>query len=146
MNSPVQEKLEEFEDVKRTLKQKSRNPFVKKQEFKPMEKTRRYEAPRKFEYNRTDKKFPGQQISTNIMKLLSQSTKMFKDINTTHRKGITTKTTKNTQTTMLPTMLRRTIQSHENSMNVLRKLVHSSSRKDYVLKKYFSERRKSQHS
>ncbi|GFR05741.1 uncharacterized protein TNCT_728461 [Trichonephila clavata] len=52
------EKLEEFEDVKRTLKQKSSNPFVKKQEFKPMEKTRRYEAPRKFEYNRTDKKFP----------------------------------------------------------------------------------------
>ncbi|GFQ88933.1 uncharacterized protein TNCT_564121 [Trichonephila clavata] len=59
MNSPFQlaEKLEEFEDVKRTLKQKSSNPFVKKREFKPMEKTRRYEAPRKFEYNRTDKKF-----------------------------------------------------------------------------------------
>ncbi|GFQ71065.1 hypothetical protein TNCT_734111 [Trichonephila clavata] len=60
MNSPVQlaEKLEEFEDVKRTLEQKSSNPFVKKQEFKHMKKTRRYEAPRKFEYNRTDKKFP----------------------------------------------------------------------------------------
>ncbi|GFX77877.1 uncharacterized protein TNCV_739111 [Trichonephila clavipes] len=36
MNSPVQlaEKLEEFEDFKRTLKQKSSSPFVKKQEFR----------------------------------------------------------------------------------------------------------------
>ncbi|GFV00871.1 uncharacterized protein TNCV_1386851 [Trichonephila clavipes] len=50
MNSPVQlaEKLEEFEDFKRTLKQKSSSPFVKKQEFKPTEKNRRYEAPGKF--------------------------------------------------------------------------------------------------
>ncbi|GFX56854.1 peptidase A2 domain-containing protein [Trichonephila clavipes] len=60
MNSPVQlaEKLEEFEDFKRTLKQKSSSPFVKKQEFKSTEKNRRYEAPGKFEYNRKDKKFP----------------------------------------------------------------------------------------
>ncbi|GFW82874.1 CCHC-type domain-containing protein [Trichonephila clavipes] len=36
MNSPVQlaEKLEEFEDFKRTLKQKSSGPNVKKQEFR----------------------------------------------------------------------------------------------------------------
>ncbi|GFQ67391.1 hypothetical protein TNCT_718151 [Trichonephila clavata] len=67
MNFPVQlaEKLEEFEDVKRTLKQKSSNAFVKKQKFKPTGKTRRYEAPTKFEYNRTDKKFPA---STNFNK------------------------------------------------------------------------------
>ncbi|GFW65291.1 uncharacterized protein TNCV_395571 [Trichonephila clavipes] len=60
MNSPVQlaEKLEEFEDFKRTLKQKSSSPFVKKQEYKFTEKNRRYEAPGKFEYNRKDKKFP----------------------------------------------------------------------------------------
>ncbi|GFU63875.1 RVP domain-containing protein [Trichonephila clavipes] len=60
MNSPVQlaEKLEEFEDFKRTLKQKSSSPFVKKQELKSTEKNRKYEAPRKFEYNRKDKKFP----------------------------------------------------------------------------------------
>ncbi|GFW19413.1 retrovirus-related Pol polyprotein from transposon 17.6 [Trichonephila clavipes] len=60
MNSPVQlaEKLEEFEDFKRTLKQKSSSPFVKKQEFRFTEKNRRYEAPGKFEYNRKDKKFP----------------------------------------------------------------------------------------
>ncbi|GFT18903.1 uncharacterized protein TNCV_4725551 [Trichonephila clavipes] len=47
MNSPVQlaEKLEEFEDFKRTLKQKSSSPFVKKQEFRFTEKNRRYEAP-----------------------------------------------------------------------------------------------------
>ncbi|GFX67165.1 uncharacterized protein TNCV_2185121 [Trichonephila clavipes] len=43
MNSPVQlaEKLDEFEDFKRTLKQKSSSPFVKKQEYKFTEKNRR---------------------------------------------------------------------------------------------------------
>ncbi|GFT98983.1 transposon Ty3-I Gag-Pol polyprotein [Trichonephila clavipes] len=67
MNSPVQlaEKLEEFEAFKRTLKQKSSSPFVKKQEFKFTEKNRRYEAPGKFEYNRKDKKFAA---STNYNK------------------------------------------------------------------------------
>ncbi|GFX71389.1 uncharacterized protein TNCV_2454001 [Trichonephila clavipes] len=67
MNSPVQlaEKLEEFLDFKRTLKQKSSSPFVKKQEFKSTEKNRRYEAKGKFEYNRKDKKFPA---STNYNK------------------------------------------------------------------------------
>ncbi|GFS59564.1 transposon Tf2-6 polyprotein [Trichonephila clavipes] len=67
MNSPVQlaEKLEEFEDFKRNLKQKSSSPFVKKQEFRFTEKNRRYEAPGKFEYNRKDKKFPA---STNYNK------------------------------------------------------------------------------
>ncbi|GFY07743.1 transposon Tf2-6 polyprotein [Trichonephila clavipes] len=67
MNSPVQlaEKLEEFADFKRTLKQKSSSPFVKKQEYKFTEKNRRYEAPGKFEYNRKDKKFPA---STNYNK------------------------------------------------------------------------------
>ncbi|GFX66480.1 uncharacterized protein TNCV_1291611 [Trichonephila clavipes] len=58
MNSPVQlaEKLEEFEDFKRTLKQKSSSPFVKKQEFR---------STGKFEYNKKDKKFPA---STNYNK------------------------------------------------------------------------------
>ncbi|GFW21044.1 uncharacterized protein TNCV_2702841 [Trichonephila clavipes] len=67
MNSPVQlaEKLEEFEDFKRTLKQKCSSPFVKKQEFRFTEKNRRYEAPGKVEYNRKDKKFPA---STNYNK------------------------------------------------------------------------------
>ncbi|GFW80976.1 retrovirus-related Pol polyprotein from transposon 412 [Trichonephila clavipes] len=67
MNSPVQlaKQLEEFEDFKRTLKQKSGSPFVKKQEFKSIEKNRRYEAPGKFEYNRKYKKFPA---STNYNK------------------------------------------------------------------------------
>ncbi|GFW92665.1 uncharacterized protein TNCV_519811 [Trichonephila clavipes] len=67
MNSPVQlaEKLEEFEDFKRTLKQKSSSPFVKKQEFKFTETNLRYKAPEKFEYNRKDKKFPA---STNYNK------------------------------------------------------------------------------
>ncbi|GFV79446.1 uncharacterized protein TNCV_279021 [Trichonephila clavipes] len=67
MYSPVQlaEKLEEFEDFKRTLKQKSSSPFVKKQEFRFTEKNRRYEAPGKFEYNKKDKKFPA---STNYNK------------------------------------------------------------------------------
>ncbi|GFW82542.1 hypothetical protein TNCV_1794351 [Trichonephila clavipes] len=59
MNSPVQlaEKLDEFEDFKRTLKQKSSSPFVKKQEFRFTEKNRRYETPEKFEYNRKYKEF-----------------------------------------------------------------------------------------
>ncbi|GFV39310.1 peptidase A2 domain-containing protein [Trichonephila clavipes] len=67
MNSPVQlaEKLEEFEDFKRTLKQKSSSPFVKKQEFRFTEKNRRYESPGIFEYNKKDKKFPA---STNYNK------------------------------------------------------------------------------
>ncbi|GFT68235.1 hypothetical protein TNCV_1420151 [Trichonephila clavipes] len=40
MSSPVQlaEKLEEFEDFKKSLKQKSSSPFVKKQEFRITEK------------------------------------------------------------------------------------------------------------
>ncbi|GFS57438.1 retrovirus-related Pol polyprotein from transposon 17.6 [Trichonephila clavipes] len=67
MNSPVQlaEKLEEFEDFKRTLKQKSSSPFVKKQDFRFTEKNRRYESPGKFGYIRKDKKFPA---STNYNK------------------------------------------------------------------------------
>ncbi|GFU94453.1 uncharacterized protein TNCV_2644411 [Trichonephila clavipes] len=67
MNSPVQlaENLEEFEDFKRILKQKSSSPFVKKQEYKFTEKNRRYEAQGKFEYNRKAKKFPA---STNYNK------------------------------------------------------------------------------
>ncbi|GFV95945.1 uncharacterized protein TNCV_3606721 [Trichonephila clavipes] len=94
MNSPVQlaEKLEEFEDFKRTLKQKSSSPFVKKQEYRFTEKNRRYEALGKFEYNRKDKKFPA---STNYKQTLQspcyQSTNLFKDIKTARRKGITTK-------------------------------------------------------
>ncbi|GFU52287.1 hypothetical protein TNCV_2701211 [Trichonephila clavipes] len=52
MNSPVQleaEKLEEFEDFKRTLKQNLAVHFVKKQEFRFTEKNRRNkEAPGKF--------------------------------------------------------------------------------------------------
>ncbi|GFV05453.1 transposon Tf2-9 polyprotein [Trichonephila clavipes] len=64
---PVQlaEKLEEFEDFKRTLKQKSSGPNVKKQEFRFTEKNRRYESPGKFEYKKKDKKFPA---STNYNK------------------------------------------------------------------------------
>ncbi|GFY11573.1 uncharacterized protein TNCV_4230421 [Trichonephila clavipes] len=59
------EKLEEFEDFKRTLKQNSSSPLVKKQEFRFTENNRRYEAPGKFEYNRKDKQFPA---STNCNK------------------------------------------------------------------------------
>ncbi|GFW66374.1 uncharacterized protein TNCV_3433361 [Trichonephila clavipes] len=79
MNSPVQlaEKLEEFEDFKRTLKQKSSSPFVKKQEFRFTEKNRRYEAPGKFEYNRKDKKFPA---STNYNKHYEAPVTKYKSI------------------------------------------------------------------
>ncbi|GFV09255.1 uncharacterized protein TNCV_1868631 [Trichonephila clavipes] len=139
MNSPVQlaEKLEEFEDFKRTLKQKSSSPFVKKQEFRFTEKNRRYESPGKFEYNKKDKSFQRQQITTNITKPLLPRTNLFKDIKTALRKGITTKITRNTQITILPSMLRRTIQNRRNSKNLQKKLAHSSLRKVYVLKRYF---------
>ncbi|GFU46151.1 hypothetical protein TNCV_2154991 [Trichonephila clavipes] len=89
MNFPVYlaEKLEEFEDFKRTLKQKSSSPFVKKQEFKSTEKNRRYEAPGKFEYNRKDKKFPASTNYKNITMPLPPSTNLFKDIKTALRKA-----------------------------------------------------------
>ncbi|GFT46722.1 retrovirus-related Pol polyprotein from transposon 412 [Trichonephila clavipes] len=133
---PVQlaEKLEEFEDFKRTLKQKSSSPFVKKQEFKFTEKNRRYEPPGKFEYNRKDKKFPASTNYNKHYEALSPSTNLFKDIKTARRKGITTKITRNTQITMLPSMLRRTIQNHRNSKNLQKKLTHSSLRKADKLK------------
>ncbi|GFX61669.1 hypothetical protein TNCV_2591121 [Trichonephila clavipes] len=139
MNSPVQlaEKLEEFEDFKMTLKQKSSSPFVKKQEFRFTEKNRRYEAPGKFEYNRKDKKFPA---STNYNKHYEAPlprTNLFKDIKTARKKGITTKITRNTQITMLPSMLRRTIQNSRDSKNLQKNLAHSSLRKVFVLKRYF---------
>ncbi|GFU30623.1 RVP domain-containing protein [Trichonephila clavipes] len=81
--------------------------------------------------------FQRQRITTNITKPLSPSTNLFKDIKTARRKGITTKITRNTQITMLPSMLRRTIQNHRNSKNLQKKLAHSSLRKVYVLKRYF---------
>ncbi|GFV59780.1 uncharacterized protein TNCV_956791 [Trichonephila clavipes] len=113
MNFPVQlaEKLEEFEDFKRTLKQKSSSPFVKKQEFRFTEKNRRYEAPGKLEYNRKEKKFPASTNYNKHYEALLPSTNLFKNIKTARRKGITTKITRNTQITMLPSMLRRTIQN-----------------------------------
>ncbi|GFU53577.1 uncharacterized protein TNCV_3969451 [Trichonephila clavipes] len=79
MNSPVQlaEKLEEFKDFKRTLKQKSSSPFVKKQEFRFTEKNRRYEARGKFEYNRKDKKFPA---STNYNKHYEASVTKYESV------------------------------------------------------------------
>ncbi|GFT87880.1 uncharacterized protein TNCV_799821 [Trichonephila clavipes] len=78
MNSPVQlaEKLEEFEEFKRTMKQKSSSPFVKKQEYKFTEKNRRYEAPGKLEYNRKDK-FPA---STNYNKHYEASVTKYESV------------------------------------------------------------------
>ncbi|GFW16495.1 uncharacterized protein TNCV_2351191 [Trichonephila clavipes] len=73
----IQKKLEEFEDFKRTLKQKSSSPFVKKQEFRFTEKNRRYEAPGKFEYNRKDKKFPA---STNYNKHYEAPVKKYESV------------------------------------------------------------------
>ncbi|GFU31022.1 hypothetical protein TNCV_1389751 [Trichonephila clavipes] len=64
-NDNCHQKTRRIEDFKRTLKQKSSGPNVKKQEFRFTEKNRRYEAPGKFEYNRKDKKFPA---STNYNK------------------------------------------------------------------------------
>ncbi|GFU11927.1 uncharacterized protein TNCV_1483961 [Trichonephila clavipes] len=141
MNSPVQlaEKLEEFEDFKRTLKQKSSSLFEKKQEFRFTEKNRRYEAPGKFEYNRKDKKFPA---STNYNKHYDTPVTKYESVQRyqdSAQKGYYNKITRNTQITMLPSiyMLRRTIQNRRNSKNLQKKLAHSSLRKVYVLKRYF---------
>ncbi|GFY26200.1 uncharacterized protein TNCV_355161 [Trichonephila clavipes] len=107
MNSPVQlaEKLEEFEDFKRTLKQKSSSPFVKKQEFRFTEKNRRYVKHRD-NSGITEKirSFQRQRITTNFTKPLLPSTNLFKDFKTARRKGITTKITRNTLITMLPSI------------------------------------------
>ncbi|GFV96039.1 transposon Tf2-6 polyprotein [Trichonephila clavipes] len=139
MNSPVQlaEKLEEFEDFKRTLKQKSSSPFVNKQEFRFTEKNRRYEAPGKFEYNRKDKKFPA---STNYNKHYEAPVTKYESVQRyqdSAQKGYCNKSTRNTQITMLPSMLRRTIQNRRNSKNLQKNLAHSSLRKVYVLKEIF---------
>ncbi|GFU26215.1 uncharacterized protein TNCV_5106371 [Trichonephila clavipes] len=141
MNSPVQlaEKLEEFKDFKRTLKQKSSGPFVKKQEYKFTEKNRRYEAQGKLEYNRKDK-FPA---STNYNKHYEAPVTKYESVQRyqdSAQNGYYNKIMRNTQITMLPSMLRRTIQNHRNSKNLQKKLAHSSLRKVYVLKRYFLER------
>ncbi|GFV84283.1 uncharacterized protein TNCV_1591421 [Trichonephila clavipes] len=139
MNSPVQlaEKLEEFEDFKRTLKQKSSGPNVKKQEFRFTERIADMNHQENSSITRKIRSFQRQRITTNITKPLSPSTNLFKDIKTARRKGITTKITRNTQITMLPSMLKQTIQNHRNSKNLQKKLAHSSLRKVYVLKRYF---------
>ncbi|GFX70339.1 peptidase A2 domain-containing protein [Trichonephila clavipes] len=117
-----QKRKDEFELEKlriqtqsKTLKQKSSGPNVKKQEFRFTEKNRRYESPGKFEYNKKDKKFPASTNYNKHYEALSPSTNLFKDIKTARRKGITTKITRNTQITMLPSMLKQTIQNHRNS-------------------------------
>ncbi|GFW86536.1 RVP domain-containing protein [Trichonephila clavipes] len=136
MNSPVQleEKLEEFEDFKRTLKQKSSSPFVKKQQFRFTEKNRRYKAPGKFEYNRKDKKFPA---STNYNKHYEAPVTKYESVQRyqdSAQKGYykKKKITRNTQITMPPSMLRRTIKNRRNSKNLQKKLAHSSLRKHVV--------------
>ncbi|GFW56205.1 uncharacterized protein TNCV_3482481 [Trichonephila clavipes] len=144
MNSPVQlaEKLEEFEDFKRTLKQKSSSPFVKKQEFRFTEKNRRYEAPGKFEYNRKDKKFPA---STNYNKHYAAPVTKYEYVQRyqdSAQKGVLQQKLRETLKSQCfqTYMLRRTIQNRRNSKNLQKNLAHSSLRKVYVLKRYFLER------
>ncbi|GFS61905.1 retrovirus-related Pol polyprotein from transposon 412 [Trichonephila clavipes] len=124
MNSPVQlaEKLEEFEDFKRTLKQKSSSPFVKKQEFRFTEKNRRYEAQGKFKYNRKYKKF---RASTNYNKHYEtpvtkyESVQRYKD---SAQKGYYNKNyEKHSNHNACKHMLRRTIQNRRNSKNLQKK-------------------------
>ncbi|GFV82796.1 uncharacterized protein TNCV_4147641 [Trichonephila clavipes] len=143
MNSSVQlaEKLEEFEDFKRILEQKSSCPFVKKQEFKSTEKNRRYEAPGKFEYNRKDKKFPA---STNYNKHYEAPVTKYESVQRyqdSAQKGNYNKNyEKHSNHNASKHMLRRTIQNRRNSKNLQKKLAHSSLKKVYVLKRYFLER------
>ncbi|GFT05210.1 uncharacterized protein TNCV_122641 [Trichonephila clavipes] len=142
MNSPVQlaEKLEEFEDFKRTLKQKSSGPNVKKQDSDSQKRIADMNHQENSSITRKIRSFQRQRITTNITKPLLPRTNLFKDIKTARRKGITTKITRSTQITILPSMLKRTIQNRGNSKNLQKKLAHSSLRKVYVLKRYFLER------
>ncbi|GFW21501.1 uncharacterized protein TNCV_1533241 [Trichonephila clavipes] len=141
MNSPVQlaEKLEEFEDFKRTLEQKSSSPFVKNKNSDSQKRIAGMKHQENSSITGKIRSFQRQRITTNITQPLSPSTNLFKDIKTARRKGITTKITRNTQITMLPSiyMLRRTIQNRRNSKNLQKNLAHSSLRKVYVLKRYF---------
>ncbi|GBM60121.1 hypothetical protein AVEN_38457-1 [Araneus ventricosus] len=53
----LSEKFEEYQDIKKTLRQKSTGAYFKnKQDFKGAEKYRKFESSRKFEHNRADKK------------------------------------------------------------------------------------------
>ncbi|GFY33373.1 uncharacterized protein TNCV_1898251 [Trichonephila clavipes] len=138
MNSPVQlaEKLEGFKKFKRALKQKSSSPFVKKQEYKFTEKNRRYEAQGKFEYNRKDKKFLA---STNYNKHYEAPVTKYESVQRyqdSAQKGYYNKNyEKHSNHNASKHMLRRTVQNRRNSKNPQKKLAHSSSRKDYVLKR-----------
>ncbi|GFX34681.1 uncharacterized protein TNCV_2513971 [Trichonephila clavipes] len=78
MNSPVQlaEKLEEFEDFKRTLKQKSSSPLVKKQEFRFTGKNRRYQdSVQKGYYNKNYEKHSNHNASKHAQTNYSKSQK-----------------------------------------------------------------------
>ncbi|GFX62970.1 uncharacterized protein TNCV_1100631 [Trichonephila clavipes] len=132
MNSPVQlaEKLEEFEDFKRTLKRKSSSPFVKKQEYKFTEKNRRYEAPGKFECNRKYKRFPA---STNYNKHYEAHVNKYESVqryqDSAQKEYYNKKYEKHSNHNASKHMLRRTIQNRRNSKNLQKKLTHSSLRK-----------------
>ncbi|GFS86779.1 RVP domain-containing protein [Trichonephila clavipes] len=110
------------EDFKRTLKQKSSSPFVKKQEFRFTEKNRRYEAPGKFEYNRKDKKFPA---STNYNKHYEAPVTKYESIHKyqdSAQKGYYNKNyEKHSNHNASKHMLRRTIQNRRNSKNLQKK-------------------------
>ncbi|GFX26728.1 homeotic protein female sterile [Trichonephila clavipes] len=125
-----------IDTFKKTLKQKSSSPFVKKQEFRFTEKNRRYEAPGKFEYNRKDKKFPA---STNYNKHYEAPVTKYESVQRYQdraQKGYYNKNyEKHSNHNAFKYMLRRTIQNRRNSKNLQKKLAHSSLRKVYVLKR-----------
>ncbi|GFV44000.1 uncharacterized protein TNCV_3571211 [Trichonephila clavipes] len=78
MNSPVQlaEKLEEFEDFERTLKQESSSPFVKKQEFRFTENNRRYQdSAQKGYFNKNYEKHSNHNASKHAQTNFSKSQK-----------------------------------------------------------------------
>ncbi|GFU30294.1 hypothetical protein TNCV_4116531 [Trichonephila clavipes] len=93
MNSPVQlaEKLEEFEDFKRTLKQKSSSLFVEKQDTNSQRRIADIKHRENLSITEKIRSFQRQRITTNTTKPLSPYESHSKDIKTTRRKGITTK-------------------------------------------------------
>ncbi|GFU94007.1 hypothetical protein TNCV_2390961 [Trichonephila clavipes] len=93
MNSPVQlaEKLEKFEDFKRTLKQKIEWSKCEETRFQIHRKIADMKHQENSSITGKIRSFQRQRITTNITKPLLPSANLFKDIKAARRKGITTK-------------------------------------------------------
>ncbi|GFU71055.1 hypothetical protein TNCV_1215811 [Trichonephila clavipes] len=127
------EKLEKFEDFKRTLTQKSSGTFVKKQEFKSTEKNRRYEAPGKFEYNRKDKKFPASKNYSNNYEAPVTKYESVQRYQDSAQKGYCNKKLRET----LKSQSSKHAQTNYSKSQKFKRTSKRNLRKVYALKRYF---------